>query len=454
MSISPLVFTGVSKYSTDFQTILTRAVSIASLPVKNLQNQQADVLQKKQITAGLSDAVGGLAASLTSLAAIGDNQGIGATTSNAAKVSINSASATSAGTYAITEISSVAAAAAETSNAGYADSGTAAVSSTGKVRLYYGGNHYDITLAAGKNNLLGVRDAINNLGIGVNASVLTTGSGPTPNYLSISAGTTGQTTLQLIDDPTGAAANLVTAANQGTNAVFKLNGVPVSKASNLINDVVPGVSFNILNTTAPAESIAITLSSDRSKLANALSALAANYNAASKQVDGQIGANAGILTGDFLIRDVQSTLRELTNFQGNGLIKSFADIGLTLSNKGELSFDQTAFNALSDSRVAAGFTFVGSSVNGFGGLASKFTQISDPISGLIKIQQDQYDQTDHRLTDQIGTLNDRIAEMQTTLSAKLQEADALLASLDSQQNILTASLLSLTTVLYGKPAGQ
>jgi flagellar hook-associated protein 2 len=450
MSISPLVFTGVSKYSTDFQTILSRAVSIASLPVKNLQNQQADLLQKKQISSSLNGAVASLAASLKSLAVVGDNHAITATSSNAAKVSINSTNATNAGSYAITEITSVARSASETTISGYANSGSAPVSSTGVLQLKYAGQSYGITLAAGKNNLLGLRDAINNLGVGANASVLTTGSGLTPNYLSLSAGTTGATTLQLIDDPSGVATNLVTSANQGANAVFKLNGVAVSKSSNLINDVVPGVSFNILDKTSTGESIAITLSSDRGKLAAALSNLAANYNAVVKQVDGQVGANAGLLTGDFLIRDVQGTLRQLTSFQGTGIIKSFADIGLTLSSKGELSFDQKTFDALSDTQVAAAFTYAGSSVNGFGGLASKFTQISDPVSGLIKIQQDQYDQTDHRLTDQISTLTDRIAAMQATLSAKLQQADALLASLDSQQSILTSSLQSLTTLLFGK----
>ena len=39
MSITPLTFTGVSTYSNDFQTILSRAVQIAQLPLKALQNR-------------------------------------------------------------------------------------------------------------------------------------------------------------------------------------------------------------------------------------------------------------------------------------------------------------------------------------------------------------------------------------------------------------------------------
>jgi len=48
-----------------------------------------------------------------------------------------------------------------------------------------------------------VRDAINNLGVGVTATVLTTGTGANPNYLSVTSNTAGATTLQLFDDPTG-----------------------------------------------------------------------------------------------------------------------------------------------------------------------------------------------------------------------------------------------------------
>ena len=64
MGLTPLTFTGVSKYSSDLQTILNRAVSIANLPAKAIQNQQTDLVQKKLITTNLETAVSGLSASL------------------------------------------------------------------------------------------------------------------------------------------------------------------------------------------------------------------------------------------------------------------------------------------------------------------------------------------------------------------------------------------------------
>jgi len=448
MGLTPLTFTGVSKYSADFQTILSRAVSIANLPAKAIQNQQTDLLQKKLITTNLQTAATGLSASLTALTAVGDNKGLTASSSDSSKVAILTSTGTTAASYTVSEITSVAKAASETSAVGYADSNTAPVSSTGTVKLTVGGNDYTINLTPETNNLVGLRNAINNLGVGVTASVLTTGTGLNPNYLSVSANATGAQALSITDDPDGAAAALLTSDNQGANAVFKLNGVPVSKASNTINDVVPGISFSVLGTTS-GDTVSLSLATDRSKLTSALQTFVANYNALSTQLDGQIGPSAGVLSGDFLIREVQGDLRALTGFQGTGTVKTFSDLGLELSNTGELSLNTTKLDGLSATDIDSAFTFVGSSVFGLGSLGSKFTQLSDPINGLIKIQQDQYEVTNTRLTDDLANITDKVALMQTVMAQKLQAADSLLAQLDSQQNVLTGLLLGVNNALYG-----
>jgi hypothetical protein len=46
MTITPLTITGLSSFSDDFQTILNRAVSIASLPLSELQNDSRSGRQK------------------------------------------------------------------------------------------------------------------------------------------------------------------------------------------------------------------------------------------------------------------------------------------------------------------------------------------------------------------------------------------------------------------------
>src|ERR1700736_1519 len=183
MSLAPLTFTGISSFSTDFQTILSRAVSIASLPLKTLQNSDADTLQRKTLLSTLSGVASDFGSSLTTLGTLGANKALAATSSNPALVSVTNTNATAPASYVINSITAVAKAASETSLSGYANSSTTPVSSTGTVKLFIGSQTYTIALAAGQNNLVGLQNAINGLGAGVKASIITSGTGPNPNFL-------------------------------------------------------------------------------------------------------------------------------------------------------------------------------------------------------------------------------------------------------------------------------
>src|SRR3974377_1570576 len=93
-SLTPLAFTGISQFSSDFQTILSRAVSIASLPFQQLQNQQTDALQKKALAGGLGAAVNDLANAASALGSLGQSQAMTGSCSDSSKVQINSTTAT------------------------------------------------------------------------------------------------------------------------------------------------------------------------------------------------------------------------------------------------------------------------------------------------------------------------------------------------------------------------
>ncbi len=458
MAITPLQFTGISQFSNDFQTILTRAVSIAQIPVKILQNQQTNILQQKQLTTSLESAMSDLSASVTSLGNIGSSQGLVGSSSDTTKVVVNSSSATTPVSFAITNITSVAKSASETSLLGSADAITAPVSSTGTVRLVIGGKAVtpDITLDAAHNNLTGLRDAINALGAGVTASVLTTGTGATPYYLSVSATSTGQNALQLVDDPTGAATQLLTSANPGANADFYVNGAHVISSNNLINSVIPGLTFTIAGQTS-GQTVTISAASDPTQLSSALQDFVTKYNAVASQLNAQIGPAAGMLSGNSLIWGVQSALRGLVNYNGTGVIRSLADLGIELDTHGRMTFNQTttdptrhiAFNSLSSAQIAGAFSFLGSATAGFGKLSASLTQFSDPITGAIRAQQDQFDLAFNRLKDHVDTLTLRVNQMQTTLSAKLQAADTQVALMQSQQQLLTSTIQALNFTTFG-----
>jgi flagellar hook-associated protein 2 len=448
MGLSPLTFSGVSSYSQDFRTILDRTVTIASFPLEALKNEQSDVLAKKQLTEELNGAVELFREKIEALATVADDKAISGTSSNAAKVSIDSVNTDLATVYSITEVTSLASAASETSLAAYANSASTTVSASGSLRLTVGAQQYNFSLASGENNLLGLRDKINGLGAGVTAAILTVG--PTENYLSITANGTGQKALSLVEDPSGAASNVLTSANQGSNLSFKLNGVAVTRTSNQVIDLVPGVSFTVKGTTAGNESVSLTLASDRSKISTALTDFASAYNALQEKVSAQIGAAAGLLSGDLLVREAQGFLRRASSFGlADGTVRNWSDFGVTFSQTGALEFDSTVFSGLGEASLTDVFRFFRTE-DGLGELSGDIAGYTDEVNGLAKVALDQYEESDLRLTSQIGELTERIRLMRDSYLAKLQAADALLGQLEGQQQIVDASISSLNLVLLGK----
>ena len=447
MSFTPLTFTGVSQFSSDFQTIMDRAVKIAQLPIQALQNRDGDVLHKKTLLGGVSQAVTGLASSLEALGQSATNRALRASSSDASVVSVVNGGATSAASYTINSVTSIAKAASERSLTGYADSGATPVGSTGSFRLVVGDEDYDFTLA--NNTLIGLRDKINSLGAGVTASILTTNDG---NYISISANAAGAKALELRDDPGGSNANLLTSDNQGSDLVFHLNGIEVRQPRNLVNSVVPGLSFTVLKASnTPTQ---LSLATDRSELASALSSFADSFNTVRGQLNAQVGSSAGLLTGNSLVTQLSGQMRQIAGHRAtDGSIKSLAELGLTFDSKGAVSFDADALDGLTDEQMADAFEFLGNSTSGIVKFAGGLRQFTDPINGLIKLEQEGLDRVDAAIQKQIATLSDRLEVMQKGLALKLQQADSLLASLESQQNTVKASLQGLNVVLYGKQQG-
>ncbi len=452
MSIEPIRFSGISSYSADFQKILDRTVAIAAQPINALQNDQTRIVSQRSTAQAIQRSVEGLNTAITALGDIGQSRAVSGTSSNSSKVSIGAVTARSPATYNITDITSLARSASATSS-GFAASNSGAVSTTGAVQLTFNGTTKDITLGTGENTLTGLRDKINNLGVGVTATILTTGSGPTPYYLSITSNTAGEKPITLVDDPTGANTNLLAATDNGSNANFKINGVAVSKASNLINDVVSGVTFTITGTTSPSENVSLTLSSSRSGLASKLDSFVAAYNDTRAAADSQIGEAAGLLTGSFIVRETTGLLRKISGFEGTGAVKSLAALGVSFGSDGKASLDRDTFDALGDTQLQDAFVFLGTPTTGFGALKSKVQQISDPITGLIAAETTRYDETDKRLSARVEELSRRLVFLQKSTSERLQAVDAILGSLDGQKNIIEASFKSVLLGIYGKSTG-
>jgi flagellar hook-associated protein 2 len=542
---APIYFTGLSSFSSDFQSIIQRAVQIADIPVTNLQNEQATNTAEDNALTALEPGVSAVGADVMALGTLASTQGLSASSSDSSTVSVVNTGATAPATYTVSDIMTLASAASETSLKGY--SATQSVSTSGLVNLVVGSNTYQLNLtASGENNVAGLAQAINSANAGVNATVLTAGS---TDYLSISASSTGATTLQLNNvtpadlisstgsgtetslqtytdattamvsangevqlvvgsqdyaldvsgsdnnlnglaqaingagagvtaTVTGSAGayslslsasgsttiqlndlqsptNLISNTNQGSNSNFELNGVPISESTNNITDVVPGVSFTLVNTN-PTGSVTLSLATDPTQLSDALQTFVTDYNTLVTQVEAQQGQNAGPLQGDLIINEITTDMQDLVTYfdpSSSSSIRSLSDLGVTFNDTGQMSFSTSTFNALSDSQISDAFQFLGSANSGFAALASNFTQLSDPVSGLIETQITGYQTENTDLGNEITTAQAQAAQIQASATSQAEAADALVAELQQQQSDLDASIQSVNYVLYGRQVG-
>jgi flagellar hook-associated protein 2 len=416
--------------------------------VTQLQHQDEVVLSQETALGSLNTAVGALASSLTTLGTDAANADLSATSSDSSVVTATDTGATSPATYTINSVTFVAAAASETSTGSYANSSTTPVSTTGTMTLVVGSQPYTIDMSAsGNNNLTYLENQINRENAGVTASILTT---PTGNYLSVSANSTGATTLQLFDGTPTTGTNILSDTNQGSDAKFQLNGINVDQSSNTVNDVIPGMTFDIL--AQSSSPVTLSLATDPTQLSTDLQNFVTQYNALQTAVVAQTGPSGGPLTGDTVVEQLQDAMRQMTSYTTTtGTVQSLADLGVEFTGEtGQLFFDQTTFDALSGPQISDGLSFIGSPTSGFGAFSSTFTQFSDPVTGIIQSETTGLQQTDTDLQSQISTLNAQISTMQTNLTTQLEAADAQQYELQNQQTALSASLQGLSLVLYGK----
>lgn len=274
------------------------------------------------------------------------------------------------------------------------------------------------------NSLIGLRDAINASGAGVTAAIINTGAGATPYQLVVTAketgtGTTsGVVTLAAIDNedlstttvdpalgitagtltgtfaaPTGLSGGLQSSvAETAKDAVFTLNGIQLTRKTNVVTDAADGVTFTLKQGNQTG-STSLTVAQDKTTASNAMQDVITKFNAmlkiykdaAASTKDTNGAVIQGALTNDATSRSVISQIRAAltgvsAGLPGTAAYQIPASLGIKTMADGTLSLDATAFQAAIEKDPAAAkrlFTLSGESSNGIltfqGGGASTAT---------------------------------------------------------------------------------
>lgn len=302
--------------------------------------------------------------------------------------------------------------------------------------------------------LQGLSDAINALGAGVSSSVVNLGTTASPDYrlrlASLDTGTSNQ--ISIVTDNTDLG---VVVTQSASDASLTVSGfaTPITRESNVVSDVIPGVTLSLAKTGGP---VTVTVETDADAVAADVQSFVDAYNDLVGFVDSQStvtqdtassdrSLQAGPLAFDSTPQDILDALQ--TNVTGavSGLSGSFsllAEVGVTTNRDGTLAFDSTELSdALASSEQDVAALFAGS-----GAVDGVFDRVHDYVSGATGSGGILPTHT-QTVSDRIDSLQSRIDEAQRNLDAfeanlraTFTSLEVLLSGLQNQGAFLASAL--------------
>lgn len=297
-------------------------------------------------------------------------------------------------------------------------------------------------------------NAINGLGVGANATVVNLGTSSAPDYrlrlATRETGTSNDLTIVADDTTLGVA---VTQAAQ--NATFTVSGFATSfsRESNVVNDVVSGVTLSL---NAEGGPVKIGVTTDTTKVTADVQGVVDAYNALVAFVDEQSevtqdttstdgDVTAGPLAFDSTVRSVMDGLRTAFSSGVEGLAGDYAllaEAGLESTRDGTLKLDAAKLAAALASDEAG----VSELFGGFGTTGGAFDRIHDYLGGLTG-SGGLLESRNKSIADTIATLTERIAAGERSVASfekdlrdQFTRLEVLVSQLQSQGSFLASAL--------------
>jgi flagellar hook-associated protein 2 len=380
----------------------------------------------------------------TSLQALTDFEGAFAekqgSSSNTDLLSLTAADATSvAGSHTIV-IDSLAQTSSEVSSA----ISNASDTLSGSVTIQ--GHEFDIDST--DNTLSTLSAAINAADIGVKASVITDSSGSRLSLVSGTSGAAGQ--LTVTSSLSGASAGNITfqVGQAGKDASLKVDGVSVTSSSNTVSNAIPGVTFQLLGSSA--SEIQVEITNDNTDITTAVNSFVTAYNAVIKDINGQEGkdssGNPEPLYGNPTLAMIQSQLTgSLFAGAASGSVSNITQLGISMNNDGTLSLNADTLNSKLTSNFSDVVGFLQNSGSFGQTMATTLNNLGTQApNGAVSLAQQQNSAQEKALNTDISNEDAVLAAQKIQLTNELNTANQILQSIPSQLNEVNEMYSAIT----------
>ncbi|MHA4839241.1 flagellar filament capping protein FliD [Sphingopyxis sp. MSC1_008] len=322
----------------------------------------------------------------------------------------------------------------------------AAAIGAGTMTLTVGGVAKTITIGATNNSLDGLANAINASGAGVTASIIADEGG----HRLIVKGPTGEVGAFTLAADAGADPGLAAFSTSGgmtvgqtaANAEFTIDGVAFSRASNIVDDVIPGMSLT-LKKAAPGQGVDIGASRPLEMIKQTVGDFVSVYN----QLKKSLVAASSMSGATTSLREIERELSGLVNkvLSSHGSINKLSDIGISSTKDGLLSVDNAkldkvlasdagAVEALFNPRRDATHTEMSDP-----GIAFALDAIRDKavgVNGAINRVSKTLNAKKENLVDQLEKIEERESAYKARLEKQYGTLEAKLAAFKATQTYL------------------
>ncbi|MDO9235655.1 MAG: flagellar filament capping protein FliD [Aquabacterium sp.] len=320
--------------------------------------------------------------------------------------------------------------------------------------VFSAGSSVSVTVDA-TDTISSIASKINSANAGVVATVLRDG---TNERLVIKSAATGTASGFRLNNPAeaGLAALGITNPSDGVsfvgqtamNAEVKINGVPVSSATNKMVDVVPGVTLQLNQlTTAAAE---VTVENDVDAITKNIQGFVDAYNAMNTTLADATKYTAatktgGPLQGDATTLGLQNVLRSMLGSTSVGSTFSYlSDVGIERQTDGSLKINTTKLTSAQQDipNLKALFATDNSNklTNGFGLKVRDFARGLVAFDGLVSTKSTALQGAITRNAKDQDRVTDRAARVEVQLLKQYSALDAQMAQLNGLSSYVTAQL--------------
>jgi len=424
----------------DTNSIIDGLMDVEAIPIRNLERRRVQAERARDLYRDLASATTELKAIAEELSAAGAVNQLGATSSDADRLGVSVGEGAVPGTYEV-EIQSRART-TQLAGQGYADAAATGVLGTGTAVLDVGGTQVNLTLGAGQDSLEGLRDAINNAGLDVQATVIDDGSGATGQRLVIRGTKTGLANAVSLDTSGlsgGSQALSLSTLSPAQDAVAVVDGLTVTRSENTLRDVIPGLTLDLGAETAPGETIRVEVDLDQEATADRVADLVDAYRDIVNKISdasqpGDEVVAAGPLIGDALASTARRRLQSASSGAvGAGTILTPVDMGIETNRSGNLDLDRAVLINALETEPENVATLVADLATRLEAAAEELTASG---TGLLEVRADSLDSRARDLTRQIERRELSLEGYEEMLRRRFTALESLSSRYQSQAGLI------------------